>query len=116
MAAINYAISLIKKRGKIPFNELLKLVEREYPDLNIGRVWLGKQLVARARQAEIERWITIIEGKHVVMYGVKGVRKVKQCRICGEEIHPKAPLVCSKKCEKELEKIVNFYIPLPNFK
>jgi len=94
----------------------LKLVKREYFDLDISKVWLGKQLVARIRQAEIERWSTTVKGKHIVMYGVKGMRKVKRCKICGRETHPKAPPVCSKECEKELEKIVNFYIPLPNFK
>ena len=109
---IDFCINEIKREGMIPARELAERVMKQFPGVIVTPHWLSKR-VKIFNHAGIEKYPTTIKGKHMVVYSVKGKRKIKKCRYCGKEAPWKGKNFCSDECEREFEKIVNFYIPLP---
>jgi len=108
------ALNKIKDEGKITSKELTAYCKEKLRQYTIKPIHIGIALRTYLRKREIERWdSTIVDGgktKKVIYYGVRGSRKTKRCVLCCREVDWFGPKVCPK-CEPELEKIVNFYIP-----
>jgi len=109
---IDFCITEIKKEGKISAEELVKRVMKELPGVVVTPHWLSRRIKI-FNHAGIEKYYTTTKGKHVVVYSIRGTRKTKKCLYCGRRIPMRYLNFCSSQCEKELEKIANFFIPLP---
>lgn len=108
---IDFCIREILKEKRISARELARRAMEKY-GVTVTPHWISKRIKI-FNHVNIEKYYTTIKGKHMAVYALRGLRKTRKCRICGGEIPWKGKNVCSEECEKELERIANFYIPLP---
>ena len=95
------ALEIIRERGKITVNELAEI-------LGINSRVLGFLLRDPLQKGEVYKWK---DGKNRTWYS-RELHITRKCLFCGRPIRGYRKF-CSDECEKEYEKIVNFYIPLP---
>jgi len=108
---MRYCIRVIRRRGRISTRELYEIARQRFPEYEFTSYWLGWHLTQAIKGTDIQKWY----GNGLTYYGTAGQKRTKKCRICGREIPITGPDYCSPQCEKELERIVNFYIPPPAF-
>jgi len=100
------ALEIIRKRGKITVYELAKILSLDFPKVENTKV-LGFLLRDLLQKGEIYKWR---DCRNRTWYS-REPRITKKCLFCGKPT--RRGKFCSDECEKEYEKIVNFYIPLP---
>lgn len=115
-AVVNYSVEIIRKRGEIDFQELFNLVKQKYPEIKSWKHWAGLHVRKHIEERGILVYSTTLNRKSVTLYTIKGKKLKKNCLYCGKEIPHQGFNFCSEECYKELEKIVNFFIPMPDFK
>jgi len=112
-AIVNYCMEIIKQRGEIFFEELFELVRQKYQEIKDFRMWGGLHIRKHIEQRGVLVYPTTRDGKKGTLYTLKGKRLKKKCRVCGREIPHRGFIFCSEECYKELERIANFFIPIP---
>jgi len=114
---VDFCVQVIREREEIPFEELLELVKQKFPEVRDFRTWAGLCIRKHIESRGIHVYHITVNGVKKTLYSTKKrVKKLKKkCMYCGKEIPHRGFNFCSEECYRELEKIANFFIPMPDF-
>lgn len=109
-----FCIRLIREKRRISVSELYKAAKAEFPNYSFSKRWLSRNVKKAIEGTNIVKWRP---ANREQVFGLREEREknYKPCLYCGKLMPGNREKWCSEECYKELEKIANFFVPLPSF-